>query len=771
MPYPTDVIEKIRQLYKTRERRLLPVPWLDEFSFHLNDIFTRLKILGKEKTQGVLTDDITNMTAIFKAHAECQKPRTVLIEGDPGMGKTTYCQKLAYDWATKQNEWNPCFPEIEVLLLLKCHEIKSDIWKAIEDQILPEEMDTQAKECFFKFIRENQSKVLLVLDGLDEADPRNLKMFYNLVEGKELSSCYIVLTSLHEAGRNARRYCDILWEIVGFTRKDTESFIHKYFKNVNKEHLAMKLMEMVWADPWLIESEKPQNLPDLTTNPLNTALLCVIWEDLKGVFPTSRTELYTEIVLLVLERYEQKQGLSSDSKDLLSVYNKDLIYLGRMAFESLQNGGLCFEEHQSDGGCIVLSKMGFLSLQPAGSKRRVRARYAFPHKSFQEFFSGFFLAGKLIEGKMSCESVVTDQRYESELYQVFVFLIGILVSKSKKTAESLVKSVAANINFTSLKLDKDAAKDVSKRILFALSSLSEHASLLQTLGEHLNFTQLNLTESLIDNSGAASLSQALAVNSSLTSLNLSTTLIEVSGAVSLSQALAVNSSLTNLDLSNNLIGDSGAASLSHALAVNSSLTNLDLSGNSIGDSGAASLSQALAVNSSLTNLDLSRNLIGTSGAASLSHALAVNSSVTKLDLTGNSIGDSGAASLSHALAVNSSLTNLDLSRNLIGTSGAASLSQALAVNSSITKLDLTGNSIGDSSAASLSHALAVNSSLTNLDLSRNLIGTSGAASFSQALAVNYTLTKLDLSLNHIGDSGAPELSSVCKVNATDELFW
>ena len=83
------------------------------------------------------------------------------------MGKTTYCQKLAYDWATKQGDWDPSFPEIEVLLLLKCHEIKSDIWEAIDDQILPEEMDTQAKEYFFKFIRENQSKVLLVLDGSD----------------------------------------------------------------------------------------------------------------------------------------------------------------------------------------------------------------------------------------------------------------------------------------------------------------------------------------------------------------------------------------------------------------------------------------------------------------------------------------------------------------------------------------------------------------------------------------------------------------------------
>ena len=662
MSFPTDLIEKIRQLYKTRERRLLPVPWLDEFSFHINDIFTRLKILGKEKTQGVLTNDITNMTAIFKAHAECQRPRTVLIEGDPGMGKTTYCQKLAYDWATKQEKWDPSFPEIEVLLLLKCHEIKSDIWEAIDDQILPEEMDTQAKECFFKFIRENQSKVLLVLDGLDEADTSNIKMFSNLIESKELSGCYIVLTSRHEAGKNARRYCDTLWEIVGFTQYDAESFILKYFKNVNKEHLAMKLIKMLWRF-----TGQAKDLRDLTKNPLNTSLLCVIWEDLKGVLPTSRTELYIDIVLFVLERYEQKQGLSSENEDLLSVYNKDLIYLGRMALESLQNGELCFEEHKSDCHCIVLSKMGFLSLQPALSKRRVRTRYAFLHKSFQEFFSGFFLACKLIKGKISCESLVTDQRYESELYQVFVFLIGILVSKRKETAESVVKSLAANINFTSLKLDKDAAKYVSKRVSFALTSLSEQASLLQTLGEHLNFTQLNLRNCQIGDSRTASLSQAL----------------------------AVNPSLTNLDLSGNGIGDSGAASLSKALAVNSSLTNLDLSGNGIGDSGAASFSKVLQANTSLTELYLSRKRIGASGAASLSQALAVNS-LTNLDLSGNRIGDSGAASLSKALAVNSSLTELDLSRNFICDSGAISLFEALAVNSSLTNLDLTENSFDES---------------------------------------------------------------------------
>ena len=166
-----SITERIRQLYKRREGRLVPFPWCDDLNFNLNEIFTRLKIVNKEKTRGTLTDDeITNMTAIFRPHPDCPKPRILLIEGEPGMGKTTYSQKLAYDWANKRDEWDTSFPSIEVLLLLRCSDVKSGIWEAIEDQLLPDDIDEQAKENFFKYIRENQAKCLLLLDGLDEAD-------------------------------------------------------------------------------------------------------------------------------------------------------------------------------------------------------------------------------------------------------------------------------------------------------------------------------------------------------------------------------------------------------------------------------------------------------------------------------------------------------------------------------------------------------------------------------------------------------------------------
>ena len=531
-------------------------------------------------------------------------------------------------------------------------------------------MDDQAKECFFKFIRENQSKVLLVLDGLDEADRSNHKMFFNLVEGKELSGCYIVLTSRHEVGKKVRRWCNTLWEVIGFNKKDAESFIHKYFKNINKELLAEKTIKMIWPP---LHSPKSTDLGELAKNPLNTALLCVICEDFKGVFPTSRTQLYIEIVNCVLRRYENRHGLSSNNDNLLTVYKRDLFHLGQMALQSLRKGELFFEEHEFAEKLIALSKFGFLSLQAAGSKRKSRVRYAFLHKSFQEFFSGFHLACQIIEGDIDCDSVVTDQSYKAELNQVFYFMSGILASLSEEIAESLVKSIAADFN--SMSHNRYDDHPLSGRLLFALRCVSGYPRLASTLGERLNFTRLNFSHvGVIEDSDVASLSQALAANSSLSKFRLYGMGIGESGVTSLSQALVKNSSLIHLDLSFNRVRDSGAKSLSYALLENSSLTHLELKWNEIGDSGAESLSKALTENSSLTHLDLRGNRIGVNGAVSLFQALPVNFSLIDLDLSENRIGDSSAASISQALEANSTLRYLNLRANKFGCSGRAVLS-------------------------------------------------------------------------------------------------
>ncbi|XP_068712599.1 protein NLRC3-like [Montipora foliosa] len=786
VPYPANIIERIRQLYNTREKSVLPVPWCEDFSFHLDDIFTKLKILGKEKTRGTLTDEITNMTAIFRGHKDCAKPRTVLIEGDPGMGKTTYCQKLAYDWAMKREEWDKSFPEIHVLLLLRCRDIKTDIWEAIDDQIVPEDIDKEAKEWVFDFIRENQSKVLLVLDGLDEVDSKNIDMYIKLLQSKVLPNCHIVITSRHEAGRTVRRYCDTLWEIIGFTFEDAQNYILKYFKDM--EHLAIELLTELELDMW-----GKGDLIGLTKNPLNTVLLCIIWEDFKGVLPPERTQLYIEIVRCVLLRYERRIGSLSDSNvDLLSVYKDDLVQLGCMALQSLRNGELYFDESEFKGSSSNLIKFGFLSIETGGSKRKPSSRFGFLHMSFQEFFAGFYLAHQILDGDTDCKSVVTDKSNWNELKEVFLFVIGILSATSEEMTISLVKSLA--------ELASSSEMDDCEEILyFAFARILEcechgknlQSKLIQTLGQnllvkdqtvHIRFTHVNrdlfceflkvntcfttayLRGDEIGLAGAESLSEALKVNTCFTTTYLSRKEIGAAGAEFLSGDLKVNTCMTTLDLSGNEIGAAGAESLSEALKVNTCMTTLDLSGNEIGAAGAESLSEALKVNTCLTTLDLRGNEIDAAGAESLSEALKVNTCMTTLDLSGNEIGAAGAEFLSEALKVNTCLTTLDLSGNEIGVAGAESLSEALKVNTCVTTLDLSGNEIGVAGAESLSEALKVNTCVTTLDLSGNEIGVAGAESLSEALKVNTCLTTLDLRGNDIGAAGAKSLSEALTVN-------
>ena len=786
----------MRQVYQKRERVILPLPWCEEFSFQIEDIFTRLRIVEKEKTRGIMTSkEVTNMTSIFTPHNHCKQPLIVSIEGEPGMGKTTYSQKLVYDWASKQcHEWDESFPRIDVLLLLRCREIKSTLWDAIEEQIVPEEIEAEEKEMFFQFLKENPSKVLLVLDGLDEAEPQTLEMCLKLIQREQFPGCYIVLTSRHEAGMKVRPYTDTLLEIVGFTTTDAECYIRKYFQQLkehaeNAEHLPEELISKVRCDSALRE---------LTRNPLNTLLLCVIFEDLEGVLPTNRTQLYVEIVLFILRRYESKNHLSNEGEDLLLVYKNQLMILGETALDCLRKGELHFDDHKGNIKKHLLMKFGFLSNQSGGSKRAPCDRYRFFYKSFQEFFSGYFLAFSIVTNS---HSVLTDTRYmpRGDLFRVFNFMSGVVARQSEQTALSIVQSIASILNETDPSADEhDSYLEVAhyfvKECKICPGDL--YTKLVRTFGESLELvdvvvhspwfqgeneyigtffraltfnstvTNFKFLRGLLGTEDINLLAHALRANSSLSSLDLRSSSVGDEGANSLAEALKVNTCLSSLDMQSNSIGNGGANLLAQALRVNTCLSSLDMQFNSIGNEGANSLAQALRVNTSLSSLNLSWNAICGKGAKSLAQALRVNTSLSSLDLSFNSIGAGGANSLAQALRVNITLSSLNLSGNFIGTKGATSLAQDLRVNTSLSSLNLSWNAICGKGAKSLAQALRVNTSLSSLDLSFNSIGAGGANSLAQALRVNITLSSLNLSGNFIGTKGATSLAQDLRVNTS-----
>ena len=353
------------------------------------------------------------------------------------MGKTTYCHKIAFDWA-KKRKGGESFPDLLLVLLLKCRDIEGDLWEAIDDQLLPIKVNEEQKEKFFKFIQEQQSKVLLVLDGLDELPKSQLPIYKReVIEGRVLPESYLVVTARHEVGRTVRECCHTLIEVEGFTKTDAKNFIQGYFRE-EKEYLAQKLLDKLDSD---------RTLEELTENPLNASLLCLLCEDFGGKLPGSRTLLYLEVVECVLRRYRLKKDLPETDQNLVSKHQDELKELGRIAMEGLHNDSLYFDQSAFQGfSSDLVSGLGFLSVEAGQSKRRPGRSYAFLHKSFQEFFAALHRCRELLDGKISVDSLIADRRYFDEFRQVLMFTSGLLAQKCEAEVKALISGIATQIN-------------------------------------------------------------------------------------------------------------------------------------------------------------------------------------------------------------------------------------------------------------------------------------------------------------------------------------
>ena len=112
-----------------------------------------------------------------------------------------------------------------MLLLLKCRDMNvviANIQETIDDQLLPVDVERSEKENFISFIRIYQSRILLVLDGLDEL--KNEDLLLPLIQGKVLSNIYLLLTAGPEMRAKVQRYCGSL-QIVGYSNNDAISSI------------------------------------------------------------------------------------------------------------------------------------------------------------------------------------------------------------------------------------------------------------------------------------------------------------------------------------------------------------------------------------------------------------------------------------------------------------------------------------------------------------------------------------------------------------------
>ena len=585
---------------------------------------------NKDKTRGTLTEKVVEMSAIFQPHEKCSNPRAVLIEADPGMGKTTYCNKLAFDWAT--GKAGKDFLKFKLVLLLRCCDINSNLEDAIATQVLPSDIKEQEQEKFFDFIKHNQSNVLLILDGLDELPRGKLPELQDIIKGKStmLHKCPLVVTARHEAGIEVIKNCDTLLEIEGFTTTDASEFIKKFFEGKGEEGAKT-------AQNLLDKLEEDQSLKELIANPLNAALICLLCEDSEGKLPESKTKLYWEIVEDVLRRYKKKKNLPETSEKVIEEHKSQLKQLGLIAWNALLENKKFFEKNQLESHTDDVPGFGFLSWQRGSSRRKPHPQYSFVHKSFEEWFASFYLCDQLLSGEMSPEDLAADERYFSwhaDLKQVLLFVCGILAKESEEKAMALIQSLAAHID-----------KDDDEKFLVAVECIKEckkegsnfHLDLARTFGKFLTLQIVFVFGRNLGYVECDVIAKMLTENTTVTDLRLCFNKLDSECADKICEGLAHNNTLTYLNLCGNKLDSECADKICEVLAHNITLRHLDLSFNKLDSECADKICEVLAHNNTLTHLYLSLNKLDSECADKICEVLAHNNTLTHLNLSDNNI--------------------------------------------------------------------------------------------------------------------------------------
>ena len=127
-------------------------------------------------------------------HNDDNSPIKVVVDGPPGVGKTTLCHKLCNMWT--KNELKKCSFDHVFLLPLRDEKVLST--ENIFDLVsLFHGCEEICENVINKIKKRNGKDMLLIFDGWDEfnSSDQNRSFILDIIQRKALQSCSIMITS------------------------------------------------------------------------------------------------------------------------------------------------------------------------------------------------------------------------------------------------------------------------------------------------------------------------------------------------------------------------------------------------------------------------------------------------------------------------------------------------------------------------------------------------------------------------------------------------
>ena len=169
-------------------------------------------------------------------------PKTTLIEGAPGIGKTVVAGEIASRWAQ-----NKMLPDIKLLLLIYLNKTDINQIKNFKElmKVCYENKDT-ASSCADYFVNSQGKNLMIIFDGYDEMATGDRKkddtFLIKLLKKVFLPECHLVVTSRPYITAHLHRYCDCRVEIMGFTENDRRSYFRENLSD-EKFHMVTTFLQ------------------------------------------------------------------------------------------------------------------------------------------------------------------------------------------------------------------------------------------------------------------------------------------------------------------------------------------------------------------------------------------------------------------------------------------------------------------------------------------------------------------------------------------------